>query len=161
MQTRLLTSTLALSLVACAASGPKQPPLTPLQTAQIAISRADEARAGDYANLDMSNARARLTDARDANNRAQQGKDPQASEASRQFADEARADAELALAKAQLARVQAATFSLQQQMGLIPQAPPETMTPETETYPSAPPPDMPSTPDEVPLQPLPNNGAAA
>jgi hypothetical protein len=139
-----------LMLAGCATHSGR-PPLTPLESAQLAVARADEARVGDFAYDDMSNARQRLVEARAASSKAQASNDAAAARNARQFAEEATADAELATAKAQYARIQAATFALKQQLGLIAAPPPETMQPEPDTIP-----DPPMSPDaptiDVPVQ---------
>jgi len=136
IEPKVLLFSCAALLAACA-SKPSKPPLTPLQEATLAVARADESRVGDYAYEDMRNARERLVAARDAANQAQ-SKDPAALRNARQIADEAIADAELATAKAQLARVQAASYALQQQLGLVSLPQPEVFTPESDA-PAVPP----------------------
>lgn len=141
-----------LMLSGCATQS-RKPPLTPLQSAQLAVARADEARVGDFAYDDMSNARQRLLEARAASSKAQTSNDAAAARNARQLAEEATADSELATAKAQYARIQAATFALKQKLGLIVAPPPETMQPEPDSIP-----DPPMSPDvsptiDVPVQP--------
>ncbi|MDB5985266.1 MAG: hypothetical protein JWR16_319 [Nevskia sp.] len=156
-ESRVLVVAGVVLLSACA-SRPSKPPLTPLQEATLAVARADETRVGDFAYEDMRNARERLVEARDASIKAQQGKDSLATLNARQFADEAIADAELATAKAQLARVRAASFALQQQLGLVPVPQPEVFSPEE---PESPPMPQPAPPADAPLQPLPDTGGPA
>jgi len=138
-----------LILSGCA-SKPSRPPLTPLESAQLAVARADEARVGDYAYDDMSNARQRLIEARTASGKAQSSNDAAAKRSVRQLAEEAEADAELATAKAQYARIQAAAFALKQQLGLVAAPPPETMQPEPDTIP-----EPPMSPDALPTTDVP------
>lgn len=145
----------ALLLASCATPG--KPPPTPLEVAQLSVARADEARVGDYAGLEMRAAREKLAAARGAARRAQ-GDDAAAHEAavsSRQFAEEATAATELAVARARGARLQAAIVALQQQLGMVrgpttevtPDMEPAIVPPPEELEPSGPPALPPATVD--------------
>jgi len=93
---RLAPTIAALALINGCASTP-QPPTAELQAAEQAISNAERARVADYASVELSEARDKLSAARRA---VQQEKMVQA----QRLAQQAKADAELASAKAEVAK---------------------------------------------------------
>lgn len=102
---RLLPAFAALVLLSSCASTPV-PPTSDLQAAEQAIASAERARVADYASVELSVARDKLTAARGA---VQEKNMTQA----QRLAQEARADAELASAKAEVARARVVNEQMQ------------------------------------------------
>ena len=107
----------ASALYGCAA----QPrPDEALRAAAVAVTRADDARAADFAEADMRSAHDKLESARAlAQRAAQDGNKKEAGQAG-WLADEARADADLAAAKARSIRTRAAVRGLEHATGAAP-----------------------------------------
>jgi hypothetical protein len=93
---RLAPTIAVLTLISGCASTP-QPPTAELQAAEQAIANAERARVADYASVELSEARDKLSAARSA---VQQEKMVQA----QRLAQQSKADAELASAKAEVAK---------------------------------------------------------
>jgi Domain of unknown function (DUF4398) len=93
-----------LALGACTTAAP--PPNQAIQAAELAITDADQARVADTASPELTEARAKLTAARDAV-RAEQ------MVLAERLAEESRADAELASAKFELAKAVAVNEDMQ------------------------------------------------
>lgn len=85
-----------LLLLGGCASAP-QPPTSELQAAEQAIANAERARVADYASVELSEARDKLTAARSAVQNEQMS-------LAQRLAQEARVDAELASARAEVAK---------------------------------------------------------
>jgi hypothetical protein len=102
---RLLPALAALVLLSSCASTPV-PPTSDLQAAEQAIASAERARVADYASVELSVARDKLTAARGA---VQEKNMTQA----QRLAQEARADAELASAKAEVAKARVVNEQMQ------------------------------------------------
>lgn len=93
-----------LALGACATA--PQPPNQALQAAELAIANADQARVADTASPELTQARAKLTAARDAVHQEQMV-------LAERLAEESRADAELASANFELAKALAVNEDMQ------------------------------------------------
>jgi hypothetical protein len=102
---RLLPALAALVLLSSCASTP-MPPTSDLQAAEQAIDSAERARVADYASVELSVARDKLTAARGA---VQEKNMTQA----QRLAQEARVDAELASAKAEVAKARVVNEQMQ------------------------------------------------
>jgi PBP1b-binding outer membrane lipoprotein LpoB len=94
-----------LLLLSGCASTP-QPPTSDLQAAEQAIASAERARVADYASVELSDARDKLSAARSA---VQEEKMVQA----QRLAQQAKADAELASAKAEVAKARVVNEQMQ------------------------------------------------
>lgn len=112
---KLMGTAVAGLLLGACASAP-QPPTADLQAAEMAIANAERARVADYASVELSEARDKLTAARSA------VQEEQMSQAQR-LAQQARVDAELASARAEVAKarevneqMQKGTDTLKQEM---------------------------------------------
>jgi hypothetical protein len=90
---QLLVGTAMLVLGACAAG---EPPAGAITEAELAVQRATEAQAGQYAPVELSRAQNRLTDAKIAS-------EDERYEEARRLAEQAESDAELARARASAA----------------------------------------------------------
>jgi PBP1b-binding outer membrane lipoprotein LpoB len=95
----------ALLFLSGCASTP-QPPTSDLQAAEQAIASAERARVADYASVELSDARDKLSAARSA---VQEEKMVQA----QRLAQQAKADAELASARADVARARVVNEQMQ------------------------------------------------
>ncbi len=93
-----------LALGACATA--PQPPNQALQAAELAIANADQARVADTASPELTEARAKLTAARDAAHQEQMV-------LAERLAVESRTDAELASANFELAKAVAVNEDMQ------------------------------------------------
>lgn len=101
-----LFSVATLLLLPACASKPV-PPNQALQAAELAVASADQARAADYASLELRNAREKLAAARAA---AQEEKMVNA----KRLAEQAKVDAELAKVKTEAAKAQRVNEELKQ-----------------------------------------------
>ena len=90
-----ITATSLLALAACASVPPA--PTEALHAAELAIASAEQARVADYASPELGEARAKLTEARNAVQQRQMVE-------AQQLAEESRVDAELASARAGAAK---------------------------------------------------------
>jgi len=99
------TAFAALLLLSACASTP-QPPTSDLQAAEQAIESAERARVADYASVELSDARDKLSAARSA---VREEKMVQA----QRLAQQARADAELASARAEVAKARVVNEQMQ------------------------------------------------
>jgi hypothetical protein len=102
---RLAPAFATLLLLSACASTP-QPPTSDLQAAEQAIASAERARVADYASVELSAARDKLSAAHSA---VQEEKMVQA----QRLAQQARADAELASARAELAKARVVNEQMQ------------------------------------------------
>lgn len=99
------TALAALLLLSSCASTP-QPPTSDMQAAEQAIESAERARVADYASVELSDARDKLSAARSA---VREEKMVQA----QRLAQQARADAELASARAEVAKARVVNEQMQ------------------------------------------------
>jgi ribosome-associated translation inhibitor RaiA len=99
-----------LILTACASV--QTPPTAELQAAEMAIATAERGRVADYASVELSKARDKLTAARSA---VQQEKMNQAL----RLAQQARVDAELASARAEVAKAEAVNEEMQKSIDTL------------------------------------------
>jgi hypothetical protein len=106
-----LTLTMAASLAACTGRALKTG--DSLDAADLAVTRAEQARVGDYDAADLKEAREKLAAARDMARKADLAKDKKLAEQARWLAEEARVDAELAAARAQQSKIQAVLLQKQ------------------------------------------------
>lgn len=108
----------AVTLGGCA-SGPGQPPNTALQKANYEIGHASQSKAGQYAKLQLYNARQKLKQAKQlVNNEDATQKDYAKA---RRLAKKATVDAQLAKAKAQSKHVQKQAASVQSNLRALKQ----------------------------------------
>lgn len=106
----LLLSTVALSLVGCAANFP--PPTQNLALSEAAINQAEASGAVEFAPVEMRLAREKLTEARAALARDENQK-------ALQWAEQAEVDAQLAEAKARTAKAQKTVDELQESIEIL------------------------------------------
>lgn len=99
------TAVAGLLLLGACASAP-QPPTADLQAAELAIANAERARVADYASVELSEARAKLTAARSAVQEEQMSR-------AQRLAQQARVDAELATARAEVAKARVVNEQMQ------------------------------------------------
>ena len=100
-----------LMLAACAST---PPPTAALQAAELAIANAEQARVADYASLELSEAREKLSAARSA---VEQKKMSLA----QRLAEQSRVDADLASAKAEAAKAKAVNDEMQKSIDTLKQ----------------------------------------
>lgn len=110
----LLALMTAAALTACGSRAARSG--DSLDAADLAVTRAEQARVADYAAADLRAAREKLAAARDAARRAEATQDGKLATQASWLAEEARVDAELATARAQQAKINAVL--LQKQRGL-------------------------------------------
>lgn len=99
------TAVTGLLLLGACASAP-QPPTADLQAAELAIANAERARVADYASVELSEARDKLTAARSAVQQEQMSR-------AQRLAQQARVDAELATARAEVAKARVVNEQMQ------------------------------------------------
>jgi len=99
------TAVAGLLLLGACASAP-QPPTADLQAAEMAIANAERARVADYASVELSEARDKLTAARSAVQEEQMSR-------AQRLAQQARVDAELASARAEVAKARVVNEQMQ------------------------------------------------
>lgn len=99
------TAVAGLLMLGACASAP-QPPTADLQAAEMAIANAERARVADYASVELSQARDKLTAARSAVQEEQMSR-------AQRLAQQARVDAELASARAEVAKAQVVNEQMQ------------------------------------------------
>ncbi|HEY9199796.1 MAG TPA: DUF4398 domain-containing protein [Gammaproteobacteria bacterium] len=99
------TAVAGLLLLGACASAP-QPPTADLQAAELAIANAERARVADYASVELSEARDKLTAARNAVQEEQMSR-------AQRLAQQARVDAELASARAEVAKARVVNEQMQ------------------------------------------------
>lgn len=99
------TAVAGLLLLGACASAPK-PPTADLQAAELAIANAERARVADYASVELSEARDKLTAARSAVQEEQMSR-------AQRLAQQARVDAELASARAEVAKARVVNEQMQ------------------------------------------------
>ena len=108
----ILPCAILLMLTACSSTPP--PPTQQLQAAELAITKADQARVADYASPELNQAREKLTAARAAvheENMVRGG----------QLADESRVSAELAFAKAEVVKARKVNDDMQKSIDTLKQ----------------------------------------
>lgn len=99
------TAVAGLLLLGACATAP-QPPTADLQAAELAIANAERARVADYASVELSEARDKLTAARSAVQEEQMSR-------AQRLAQQARVDAELASARAEVAKARVVNEQMQ------------------------------------------------
>ena len=104
-----------LALSACAVA--PNPPVDAIASAQTALHQAEQARVGDESELELNEARSKLTQAQTIAADRNAGGDRMKS--ARQLADEARVNAELATAKSVTARQQMANAEMQKTIDVM------------------------------------------
>lgn len=106
----------ALMIVAgCSGSGGARP-ADSLSDAELAVTRAEQARVGDYDAVDLRHARENLTAARATLSGPDAEKDKSRVEKARWLASRAKIDAELGLARAEVSRLTAQTRAIQREL---------------------------------------------
>lgn len=90
------------------------PPQQEIQAAELAITRAEQARVADYASPELNQAREKLT----AAHSAVQNEDM---DLARRLADESRVSAELASARTEMLKAQAVNTEMQQSINTLKQ----------------------------------------
>ncbi len=108
----ILGGTLLFTLPAC--SSTPMPPTQNLQAAELAITKAEQARVADYASVELNQAREKLAAAHTAVHNEKM-------EQARQLADESRVSAELASAKAEVVKAKAVNDEMQKSIDTLKQ----------------------------------------
>lgn len=109
---RLIGAAVAGLLMLSGCASAQLAPTADLQAAEMAIADADRARVADYSSVELSEARDKLTAARNA---VQLKNMDQA----QRLAQQARVDAELASAKAEVARAEAVNADMQNSIDML------------------------------------------
>jgi len=106
----ILPCAILLAMAACSSTPP--PPTQQLQAAELAITKADQARVADYASPELNQAREKLTAARAAVHEEKM-------ERGGQLADESRVSAELAYARAEVVKARKVNDDMQKSIDTL------------------------------------------